>query len=230
MTAVFDVDGTITAANCTAALVVALASEGEVSRVRVAALGVRSTLHRAGLHTFPGLMARTYRTLYGLDVSRVDACAARVVRDVVVPAMYPEAVSRIAWHRARGDRVVLASAAPRMVVGLVGRHLGVADVVATDFESVAGTIGVVKTPAAFGAGKVERVRRMGVLEDAGAFHVYTDHAEDWPLVAAARFATLVNPGSAFVRRARRCGIPHDVVRWRTHTAGRDTNRQGAACR
>jgi phosphoserine phosphatase len=56
------------------------------------------------------------------------------------------------------------------------------------------------------------VRRAGLLLQ-GRPLVYTDHAEDWPLLLASGRATLVNPAPALVREARRHGIAHEVVTW-----------------
>jgi HAD superfamily hydrolase (TIGR01490 family) len=208
----FDVDRTLVGVNCTAALAKALASDGVVPRSAVVSLAIEQVLYRMKCRSFPALMASAYGLIEGCDISRVEACAERVVSDVVAPAVYPEAASRIAMHRARGDRVVLASAAPAVVIERVARCLGVSEVIASEFEWVGRRFGAVKTPGAYGTGKVELAGRAGLLA-AGRPHVYTDHVEDWPLVLASGFATLVNPASRLVRNARRHGIEHEVVRW-----------------
>ena len=213
----FDVDRTLADANCTAALARALAADGVVPRAAVLAVALRQVLYRLKLQSFPTLMAAAYGLIEGRAIARVEASAARVVRDVVAPAIYPEARDRIAMHLARGDRVVLASAAPAVVIERVsalldGAHLGVDGVIATEFHRDGERFGPVASPPAYGAGKVELARRAGLL-DAGPPHVYTDHSEDWPLVVASGFSTLVNPAPWFAEEVGRRGIPHEVVRW-----------------
>lgn len=212
MVVLFDVDRTLVGVNCTAALAKALASDGVVPRSAVASLAIEQFLYRLKMRSFPALMASAYGLIHGCEITRVEACADRVVRDVVAPALYPEAAARIAMHGARGDQVVLVSAAPAVVIERVARCVGVNAVVATEFEQAGRRFGAVKTPQAYGAGKVELAARAGLL-DAGPPHVYTDHAEDWALIAASGFATLVNPAPRLVRDARRQGIAHEVVRW-----------------
>ncbi|MEZ5293659.1 MAG: HAD-IB family hydrolase [Vicinamibacterales bacterium] len=212
MVVVFDVDHTLTAANCTAALARAMAAAGLVPRSELLSLAVQQALYRVGWRAFPDLMARAYGLLVGKDVAQVQACAERVVRDAIAPALYPDAVSRIAAHRASGHRVVLASAAPEIMVARVARCVDVTDVIATTYDRVGARFGGVITPAAHGEGKVELLRRAGLLLGDRP-HVYTDHVADWPLVQASRFVTLVNPAPGFLRDVRRRGLAHEVVRW-----------------
>jgi putative phosphoserine phosphatase/1-acylglycerol-3-phosphate O-acyltransferase len=135
-----------------------------------------------------------------------------VVGDLIASALYAEAVARIEMHQTRGDRVVLASAAPAFIVERIGRHVGVVEVIATEYERIGTRFGRVVEPQAFGPGKVALARRAGLLS-AGRPHVYTDHAEDIDLVLISGFTTLVNPMYKLVREARRRGIAHETVRW-----------------
>ena len=87
-----------------------------VPRSAVASLAIEQFLYWLKCRSFPALMASAYRLVQGCDISRVEACAERIVRDVVAPALYPDAAARIAMHKARGDRIALASAAPAVVI------------------------------------------------------------------------------------------------------------------
>ena len=213
MVVLFDVDRTLLSGNCTAALAKALASDRVVRRSAVAALAIEQLLYKFNRRSFPALMERVYRLIEGCEISRVETCAERAVRDVVAPTIYPEAAARIAMHQARGDKVVLASAAPAVVVERVARCVGVSSaVLATDFERIGPRFGPVRTPPAYGAGKLELAGRAGLFDE-GPPHVYTDHAEDWAMVLVSGFATLVNPTPQVVEDTCRHGIAHEVVRW-----------------
>lgn len=212
MVVLFDVDRTLVGVNCTAVLSRALASDGIVDRSAVASVAVQQILYRAKCRSFSALMASAYGLLEGCEISRVEACAERIVKSVVAQSLYEEAVARINMHRARGDRVVLASAAPAVIVRYVAARVDVSEVIATEFERVGPRFGRFREPQAHGEGKVELARRAGLLND-GRPHVYTDHLEDWALVRAAGFATLVNPSRRLAREAQRHGIAHEIVRW-----------------
>src|SRR5262245_19311914 len=103
MVVLFDVDRTLVGVNCTAALAKALASDGVVPRSAVALLAIEQILYWLKCRSFPALMASAYGLIQECDISCVEACAERVVSEVVAPALYPEAAARIAMHRARGD-------------------------------------------------------------------------------------------------------------------------------
>lgn len=233
MVVLFDVDHTLADANCTAALARALAADGVVPRTVVLAVALRQVLYRLKQQPFSALMAAAYGLIEGRTIAHVEASAARVVRDVVAPALYPEARDRIARHRARGDRVVLASAAPAVVIErvsayLAGAHLGVDGWIATEFHRDGERFGPVVSPPACGPGKVELARRAGLFDE-GPPHVYTDHPEDWPLVLASGFSTLVNPAPSFAEEVGRRGVPHEIVRWaRRRRAGEEGRSLPAA--
>lgn len=212
MVVLFDVDRTLVGVNCTAVLSRALASDGIVDRSAVASVAVQQILYRAKCRSFSALMASAYSLLEGCEISRVESCAQRIVKRVVAPSLYEEAVARINMHRARGDRIVLASAAPAVIIRYVAARVDVPEVIATEFDQVGTRFGRFREPQAYGEGKVELAKRAGLLND-GPPHIYTDHIEDWALVRAAGFATLVNPSRRFAREAQRHGIAHEIVRW-----------------
>lgn len=214
----FDVDGTLVRGNGLWHLGQALAEDGLVPRRALARMAGVQALYALGLRSLDEAMGRAYGLVEGLRVGDVEACAARVVAERLAPRVFVEAAARIRGHRARGDRVVLASAGPAFLVERVGALVGVDEVVATRYATAGGRFGAPVAPMSFGPGKVEAARRAGLL--AAAPHVYTDHAGDADLVLAASFATLVNPMRALVARAVAHGVPHEVVRWRETAAPR----------
>ncbi|WP_380171607.1 haloacid dehalogenase-like hydrolase [Kineococcus sp. DHX-1] len=113
--------------------------------------------------------------------------ALRHARDGAVP----EAVDRLAVHRAAGDRVVVATACAEPLARLVLLALGLGDVdlVATAYEHRRW-----RTPRASairGEAKVEALRRAGI--DLPVDDAYSDSLRDLPLLLAARTPHLVRP-------------------------------------
>jgi HAD superfamily hydrolase (TIGR01490 family) len=208
----FDVDHTLVGKNCLWAIGRALVREGIVPRSKIAAMGIEHLLYKLRRRSLPETLRRAYGMIEGCDIQRVESVVERVVREVLEPALYGEAVARISMHQARGDRVVLASATPALVVERIGMRVGVTEVIATQYERAGSRFGRVLEPQACGAGKVELARREGLFSS-GRPHVYTDHAEDLALVLASGFATLVNPANKLVKEVRRHNIPHETVRW-----------------
>jgi HAD superfamily hydrolase (TIGR01490 family) len=208
----FDVDHTLVGKNCLWAIGRALLCEGIVPRSTIAAMAVEHLLYKLRRRSLEEVLRRAYGMIEGCDIRRVESVVEHVVREVVGPALYSEAVARIAMHQAKGDRVVLASATPAIVVERIGLLVGVREVIATQYERTGSKFGSVVEPQACGAGKVELARRAGLF-NAGRPHVYTDHAEDLEVILAAGFATLVNPSKKLVKEVRRRNIPHETVRW-----------------
>jgi 4-hydroxybenzoate polyprenyltransferase/phosphoserine phosphatase len=92
-------------------------------------------------------------------------------------------------ERARGRRVVLASASDGIYVGRIAAHLGCFDaVLASDGSS-----------NLVGARKLAAIR----ASNPGAFDYAGDSSADWPVWREARAAILVGPGRALLARARR---------------------------
>lgn len=120
-------------------------------------------------------------------------------------------LAAFAEHLARGDRVVVATAAPALVVHELLRDRGLAGarVVGTRLLRCSG--GLVTAPHCIGVTKViELERRLGVTRWAA---VYSDSAFDLPLMRRASRVTLVNVGR--VARARiqaRLGAEVEVLR------------------
>lgn len=210
-TVLFDMDRTLVGMDTLKGLWVALARAGVIPKTRLLGLLGEQMLYLAGLRALDDTMSNVYGLLVGRERQAVEAVVERYVAEVVAPTIFAEAVERIEAHRARGDRVVLASASPAFVCRRVATLVGIHEVIATHYEEDGHRFGPLRRPGAWGDGKVESARRAGLIEVPPL--VYTDHVGDLPLVLAAQHATLVNPMPALVQAAVQHGVPHEVVRW-----------------
>ncbi len=131
--------------------------------------------------------------------------ALRHVRDGGIP----EALDRLAAHRAAGDRVVVATACAEPLARLVLGALGLGDVelVATAYEHRRWRSP--RASAIRGEAKVEALRRAGV--GLPVDHAYSDSLRDLPLLLAARTPHLVRPRRRDLPRWRRALGDVDVL-------------------
>jgi phosphoserine phosphatase len=108
----------------------------------------------------------------------------------------PQVLAFLRADRARGRRLILATATPRRIADAVARHLGLFDaVIASD-----------RTRHLAGAAKLTAIRE---VVRGGAFDYMGDKWADLPLFRAARLAILVHPSKRLLTRARAsCRIGH----------------------
>ena len=132
--AVFDLDGTLTRGDTLLPFLryvsgtwrFLLRAPRAVAALAGFALGLRTRNEaKAGvLKAFLGGMSR----------SELERCAAAFARQRMPRMMRPEALERLAWHRARGDRCAVVSASPALYVEPWARAAGFDDVIATELE------------------------------------------------------------------------------------------------
>lgn len=109
---------------------------------------------------------------------RLRALGARYAADVLPALIRPAARERIAWHRARGDRVVIVSAALDVYLEPWCRTLGV-DLICTQLEVRDGRLtGRYAGGDCCGEEKARRIRERHAFEEYAAVYGYGDTEED----------------------------------------------------
>jgi phosphatidylglycerophosphatase C len=138
---------------------------------RVSGVSIRSKIARVG---FRGISAADYR----------DA-GERFAREVLPPVLRPEAMARIAWHRARGDTVVVVSGANDVYLAPWCRAHGLG-LICSSLEVLDGRLtGRYAGAQCVGEEKARRVRERYDLSTFDAIHAYGDTPEDHALLAMA---------------------------------------------
>lgn len=99
----------------------------------------------------------------------------------------PEALERLRWHQQRGDRVLLCSASPRLLLQPLADWLG-AELLCTELEKVQGQwLPRLSSPNCKGSEKVRRLEQhLGPLEEL-VIEAYGDSKGDRELLQAAAF-------------------------------------------
>ncbi len=109
------------------------------------------------------------------DMQRLGASYAR---DVLPATIRPKALERIQWHRERGDRVVVVSAALCVYLREWCSQMNL-EVVCTELETNGGKItGRYQDGDCVGPEKVRRVLRRYKLDDYDVIYAYGDTSED----------------------------------------------------
>ncbi len=183
--ALFDFDGTITTGESFGPFVKALAPRWRV-RLGGVLLAPLVIGYRLGLVSGTTVRAAVVRVAFrGLDADVFDAAARRFADDYLPTVVRPESLARIAWHRARGDRVVVVSGAfAEYLQPWCDAHS--LELVASSLERRDGRL----TGRYAGTQCVldEKIRRVREKCDLAAFdrvHAYGDTPEDVPMLALA---------------------------------------------
>jgi len=122
--------------------------------------------------------------------------AQEIFREVFVQALYPEALSAIARHRAAGRSVYLVSATVDAVAGPFAAEVGAAGCIATTLEVADGVFtGNVLGEVCYGGAKREAIRRIAERDGIALprSHAYGDSYEDRHMLEAVGNPVAVNP-------------------------------------
>ncbi len=126
--------------------------------------------------------------LRGVDAARLRAQGEAFARDVLPGVQRPEAMARLAWHRGRGDRIVVVSGGLDVYLAPWCTAQGVelsCSVLAERNGRISGYAGA----QCVGEEKVRRVRALCDPVDYAAVHAYGDTHEDHAMLAMAHHRT-----------------------------------------
>jgi phosphatidylglycerophosphatase C len=116
----------------------------------------------------------------------------------------PAALARIEWHRARGDRLVLASASLDLYVEPLGSRLRFDRTISTRTAWLGDRLtGALDGANLRGESKLDAVREViGAAGPRPEIYAYSDHHSDLPLLLFADHAVAVDPSRELLASAR----------------------------
>lgn len=126
--------------------------------------------------------------LRGVDAARLRTQGEAFARDVLPGVLRPEAMARLAWHRARGDRVVVVSGGLDVYLAPWCAGHGV-ELQCSVLAERDGRIGGYAGAQCVGEEKVRRVRALCDPHAYAAIHAYGDTHEDLAMLAMAHHRT-----------------------------------------
>jgi phosphatidylglycerophosphatase C len=135
--------------------------------------------YKCGLVSDPAIRLVLSRASFmGEDPDRVRARGEAFTRDVLPGLIRPIALERIAWHKHRGDRVVVVSASLDAYLIPWCRPLGL-DLICTELETSNGRLtGRYLHGDCWGEGKVRRIRAQLTLAGYDTIYAYGDTEDD----------------------------------------------------
>jgi HAD superfamily hydrolase (TIGR01490 family) len=147
----------------------------------------------------------------GLQASSIAHQA--FMRDVIIPAIRPEATALVERHRAQGDRMLIVTATNEFVTAPIAQAFGIDTLIAVQLERDPNgelTGQIAGTPS-FGPGKVVRLQQW--LEQQGLTWAgirstfYSDSINDLPLLEKVNHPVATNPDARLRAVAQQRGWP-----------------------
>ena len=150
-------------------------------------------------------------TLAGRTPAQWQPLCERFLNEVVAPRIPASAHALVDEHRSRGHTLLLTTATNRVITELTARHLGIAELIATEVE-LAGGICTGRTAGTLNMreGKVTRLHAWlrdrgwpAALLDSAVF--YSDSSNDLPLLGLVGEPVAVDPDERLRARAQDAG-------------------------
>ena len=207
-TALFDLDRTITRAPTWTWFLIHVNGRRPRFAGQFALIALRMIAYKLRLVPRTSIKAAGLRSLCGHSRAELQAKADTFVAGVLASGLRPGAEAAIKAHKARGDRLVLVTAAVDVVAEPLARALGFDDVICTRLIWPAGGRGpVLDGENCYGA---EKLRRIADLQAERPFsqptYAYSDHVSDLELLREADHGIAVNPSKRLRRAASEHGL------------------------
>lgn len=212
--ALFDLDDTLLDGDSATLWFDYLINSGIAPKSMQAAEHQMMQLYYRGELAMEEYMNFTLQPLVGRKVEEVNSWMEVVLRQDIVPRLFPQGQARLDWHRQRGDRIVLISASGEHIVKPIAKYMGIDDVIAINLAQVEGCYtGKTEGVLSYQAGKVIRLQEWlsnnpHSLDDS---YGYSDSINDVPLLNTVANSWAINPGDKLSAIAVKQGW--EIVKW-----------------
>jgi HAD superfamily hydrolase (TIGR01490 family) len=151
-------------------------------------------------------------TLRGIDQRDAEVMFAWITDEYIMPLLRQEVVEILRDHQGEGHRVILLSGSFEGLLVVVGRRLGVSEIVGTRLEQLNGRfVGRAVPPICQGRGKLERLQAYVSDPDRAvewaASYAYADSVTDVPVLEAVGHPVAVYPDDELAALADERGWP-----------------------
>ncbi|MGF1727997.1 HAD family hydrolase [Photobacterium kasasachensis] len=203
--AVFDLDETLIAADSASLWSEFIAEKGLASDTHLAEERELMSAYANGTMDMDRYMQATLKPIIGMDSKTLTQLVAEFIERKIKPAFYADAISRIQWHKQRGDIVLVISATGEHLVKPIAKLLGADDVIAINLEQINGIItGRTTGTLSYQQGKVTRMKAWiddHNIQFKGSYG-YSDSINDLPMLDAVDRPFAVNPDPALALHAQ----------------------------
>jgi HAD superfamily hydrolase (TIGR01490 family) len=215
--AFFDLDRTLLSSSSSLALAGTFRKRGLIGRSQLAKAAVAQlvfTRFGAGQRRVGQTATSAMSVLRGLPVETMSVLVTEAWEPVLRPLVHREAVELAAAHAARGERVIVVSAALQEVVDQIVRELGFDGALASRAEVEDGVYTGRLERRLHGEEKASALRELAATEELelSGSTAYSDSYSDIPFLEAVGHPVAVNPDRALRRTARQRDWP--ILRWR----------------
>lgn len=155
-----------------------------------------------------GLSDRLLHLVAGYPVEDLRAMCSEAVREILERISVPLVVAHVKAHTNEGRQTYLVTASPREIADPIALALGMSGVVATELQEHAGIYtGHLHGPVVHGPRKAAEVAVLSARQgiNLSESYMYSDSANDLPLLRQVRFPVVVNGNRSMRRVARRNG-------------------------
>ncbi|OFY61844.1 MAG: hypothetical protein A2V64_08355 [Bacteroidetes bacterium RBG_13_43_22] len=156
----------------------------------------------------------------GIPEKTLDELSVEISHKILLPAVYPEALSEIRMHSDKNARTVILSSSPYPVCREMSNSLGIDDIVCSDLEVIDGYLtGRSVRPLCFGEEKVIRLKEYCEINntDPGNCWYYGDSLADYPALSIVGNPVCINPDRKLLKQARIKGWK--ICSWNLNTPG-----------
>jgi HAD superfamily hydrolase (TIGR01490 family) len=205
--AFFDMDRTLLRIDTGMSWMRFLRRRGEVSRFGLARAAYWSLLYKLALLDLESLAERLVADLRGdSETEMVAKCRVWYEGDVA-HQVAPAARRALAWHRERGDEIILLTGSTQYAAEVVGRSVGIEHVLCSRLEVAGGRFTGRMSQFCFGRHKVPLAEEFASSRglDLAASWFYSDSYNDLPMLERVGTAIAVNPDARLRAHARRAG-------------------------
>lgn len=170
--------------------------------------------YKAGVLDARAYLEFALGTLAPFSRDQLDTWHAQFMRDVVQPAILPQALALVKHHQDKGDLVAIVTATNRFVTAPIAAAFGVSHLIAAEPEMHADgrlTGGLIGTPT-YAEGKVEHTLAWlagmnKTLADFERSYFYSDSQNDIPLMTLVSNPVATNPNALLTAHANAQGWP-----------------------
>lgn len=188
---IWDVDGTLTRADTLLPFLFRVVGPARWPGVLARSL-VETVVHGGSRAQLKSSLLQ--HCLAGREESDVRSIAADFAAQIMFHRCRIDALTRWSWHRARGDRLVLASASLGLYLEPLGQLLGTEEVLATSLEITSGRFtGALAQPNCRGHEKARRIAELIGTVAPTEVWFYTDSRSDQPGLELADVPITVRP-------------------------------------
>ncbi|WP_034913710.1 MULTISPECIES: HAD family hydrolase [Erwinia] len=195
--ALFDLDETVISEDSTGLWLRWLVSQGFAPAGLIDEEQALMTQYYQGTLRMEEYMAATLSPLAGMGTLTVTGWVRRFIQRDIVPRVYPSAHERMAWHHARGDKVMVVSASGEHLVVPIAQRLGAHGALAIGVEILDDRYsGQTYGTMTYKEGKVTRLNDWLAEQKDAAYErtwAYSDSMNDLPMLEHADHAFVINP-------------------------------------